>query len=111
MPTDQPRITLQTLKVLAVLLERPTEEVYGMELLEKTGLRSGTLYPVLARLERLGWLGSEWEEIDPEKVGRPRRRFYRLTAEGEPAARRELSRAQSELFRPAHPVAPRSSLA
>jgi PadR family transcriptional regulator, regulatory protein PadR len=92
-----PRITRQTLRVLSALSERPAEELYGRELIERTGLKSGTLYPVLARLEQAGWLESHWEETDPQVAGRPRRRFYRLTAQGEPAARRELSLARSEL--------------
>lgn len=92
-----PRVTRQMLQVLATMLEHPSEEFYGMELIEKTGLKSGTLYPVLARLEGANWLSSSWELADPKAAGRPRRRFYRLTAEGEPAARRELSRARAEL--------------
>jgi PadR family transcriptional regulator, regulatory protein PadR len=92
-----PRVTRQMLQVLAAMLERPSEEFYGMELIGKTGLKSGTLYPVLARLERTNWLTSNWETTDPKAAGRPRRRFYRLTAEGEPAARRELNRARAEL--------------
>jgi PadR family transcriptional regulator, regulatory protein PadR len=92
-----PRVTRQMLQVLAAMLEDPSAELYGMELIEKTGLKSGTLYPVLARLERAKWLTSNWETTDPKAAGRPRRRFYRLTAEGEPAAHRELSRARAEL--------------
>jgi DNA-binding PadR family transcriptional regulator len=38
---------------------------------------------MLARLEAAGWLSSEWEAIDPREAGRPRRRFYRLTASGQ----------------------------
>jgi PadR family transcriptional regulator PadR len=88
--------TRQTLAVLRVLLERPSEETYGMELLDRTGLKSGSVYPILARLEALGWLTSRWEAEEAVE-GRPRRRYYRLTAEGEPAARRELAVATAEL--------------
>lgn len=54
---------------------------YGFDIMDATGLPSGTVYPVLRRLERGGFLASNWE--DPAvalAVGRPRRRMYRLTA-------------------------------
>ena len=46
------------------------------------GLATGTLYPILLRLESAGWFVSRWENVDPTAVGRPRKRFYRLTAAG-----------------------------
>jgi DNA-binding PadR family transcriptional regulator len=83
-------MTAQTLKVLAAFLADPTDEWYGFDLAQHTGLRTGTLYPLLARLERAGWLKSRVEDIDPRAVGRPRRRLYVLTGEGEGAAHHEL---------------------
>lgn len=68
--------------VLEVFLANPQAARYGLELGARTGLASGTIHPVLARLEGAGWVESEWEEIDPSSAGRPRRRFYRLTAAG-----------------------------
>jgi len=50
--------------------------------MESTGLSSGTLYPILMRLDEAGWLESRWEKVDPARVGRPRRRLYRITALG-----------------------------
>src|SRR5258708_1221962 len=74
------RMTIQTLTVLKVLLDDPTAEQYGLELTEKTGLRSGTLYPILMRLEREGWADSAWEDSAiPQTHGRPRRRYYCLS--------------------------------
>ncbi|MGI5372679.1 PadR family transcriptional regulator [Streptomyces sp. CA-251387] len=76
-------MTLQTQLVLWALLEGPAKERYGLELCELAGLPSGTIYPILARLEQVGWADSTWE--DPAvhaKVGRPRRRFYRITEGG-----------------------------
>ena len=70
------------MSVLEVFLEDPQAVRYGLELGACTGLASGTIHPVLARLEGAGWVESEWEEIDPSSVGRPRRRFYRLTVAG-----------------------------
>ncbi|WP_284433040.1 helix-turn-helix transcriptional regulator [Streptomyces sp. TUS-ST3] len=89
-----PRMTLQTQLVLRALLEEPAKERYGLELCELAGLPSGTMYPILARLEQLGWVDSAWE--DPavhEETGRPRRRFYRITEDGAGQARKALARS------------------
>ena len=68
-----PRMTLPTQLVLRELMADPTKAMYGLELCAAAGLPSGTIHPILARLERFGWLESSWEEIDPHKKGRPRR--------------------------------------
>jgi PadR family transcriptional regulator, regulatory protein PadR len=94
--SDYPRVTIQMLAILRAMLDRPLEERYGFELLAITGIQSGTLYPALMRLERVGWLQSHWEEIDERREKRPRRRLYRLTAEGEPAARKAIAKAKRE---------------
>ncbi len=78
----RPRLSLQSLQVLRVLLERPERGLAGSDIRRVTGLASGTLYPILARLEQAGWLKSWWEEIDPREVGRPRKRFYCVTPVG-----------------------------
>jgi PadR family transcriptional regulator PadR len=77
-----PRMTLPTQRVLQAMLARPTHEMYGLELSRVAGLASGTIHPILARLESVGWLESRWEDLDPCEEGRPRRRYYRLTPEG-----------------------------
>jgi PadR family transcriptional regulator PadR len=82
MSTDEPRITGPTLKVLAALLSSPRDELSGAEVGRATKLASGTLYPILLRLEGAGWLDSRWETEDPKELGRPRRRFYRVTGVG-----------------------------
>ena len=84
---DSPRITGPTLKVLRELLCCSLYGISGAEIAKAAGLASGTLYPLLFRLERSGWVWSEWEEVDPSKVKRPRRRLYRLTAVGQRSAR------------------------
>ncbi len=88
---EEPRITLPVLEVLRALLEEPSAPSYGLELSQAAGRKSGTIYPVLARLERSGWLASEWEQVDPTEAGRPRRRLYHLTGQGELAARRAVA--------------------
>ncbi len=87
------RMTIPTQRVLEALLADPGAELYGLEIGSVAGLRSGTVHPILARLEGVGWLQSRWEDIDPQAEGRPARRYYRLTAEGVQAARAALAKA------------------
>src|SRR5919107_2577564 len=96
----RPRITASVLKVAAALLASPADERYGLQLMQDTGLPSGTLYPILVRLERAGWVESQWEQIDPAAEGRPSRRYYRLTGEGAAVARREVAAMQRQMARP-----------
>jgi PadR family transcriptional regulator, regulatory protein PadR len=86
-------MTIPTQLVLRLLLEDPTQELYGVQIGDGAGLPSGTVHPILARLEGIGWLDSRWEQIDPSVVGRPARRYYRLTANGVEAARQALAGA------------------
>lgn len=72
------RVTAIVARVLKVFLDDLDVGWYGLELTRATGLPSGTLYPVLARLERAEWLVSRKEAIDPRAVGRPARRYYTL---------------------------------
>jgi DNA-binding PadR family transcriptional regulator len=74
----------QTLSVLAALSDRPSEWHHGYEVARVTGLKSGTLYPILIRLADWGLLEAEWQ--DEPAPGRPRRHLYRLTAPGLAAA-------------------------
>lgn len=87
------RMTIPTQLVLQVLLEDATVERYGYEVGEAAGLPSGTVHPILARLEGAGWLESRWEDVDATAAGRPARRYYRLTADGVGAAQEALLRA------------------
>ena len=82
-----PRMTIPTQLVLRALLSEPGREFYGAEIGDAAGLPSGTVHPMLARLERLDWVGSRWEDVDPSEAGRPARRYYRLTPTGAEQAR------------------------
>lgn len=73
-------LSAQTLSVLAVLCARPQMWRHGYDIARETGLKSGTLYPILIRLADRGWLEASWEDEQP--AGRPRRHLYRLTSEG-----------------------------
>jgi DNA-binding PadR family transcriptional regulator len=86
--TREIRLTPQTVQVLRVLLENPRDGLSGAQIAKDVGLASGTLYPILIRLEKAGWLTSEWENGDPVSLGRPRRRFYQVTAVGAKAVRK-----------------------
>jgi PadR family transcriptional regulator, regulatory protein PadR len=83
-------MTLATLQVLKVFLDDISKPIYGLELIKLVGLPSGTVYPILARLERSGWIAGAWEEITASEAQRPRRRLYVLTGTGESLARQEL---------------------
>jgi PadR family transcriptional regulator len=77
---SQPEFSPQTLSVLAALIQEPSGWQHGYALARQTGLKSGTLYPILIRLADRGLVEACWQE---EPVpGRPRRHLYRLTADG-----------------------------
>ncbi|MCA1652626.1 MAG: PadR family transcriptional regulator [Sphingomicrobium sp.] len=79
----------QTLTLLEALAAVPGRWRHGVSLTRETGLKPGTLYPMLIRLDRDGYLESRWEE--PERPGRPPRHAYRLTAAGRSLAAERLA--------------------
>ena len=65
---------------------------FGFDIMEATGLPSGTIYPALRRLESAGFVHSDWEDAArARRAGRPRRRYYRLTRPG----REQLAEAET----------------
>jgi PadR family transcriptional regulator, regulatory protein PadR len=86
----------QTLPVLAARCAQPVQWQHGYALAQQTGLKSGTLYPVLIRLADQGMVVACWQ--DGSEPGRPRRHLYRLTAVG-------LARATEALASAARPAA------
>lgn len=103
--TGAPRLTRATLDVLEVLLQ-DDEELYGLKIAQAVGRPTGSIYPILARLEQLGWVESEWEPTDPAVRG-ARRRFYHLSQDG--AARAHAALA-SRRARPSGAVRPAPGL-
>jgi DNA-binding PadR family transcriptional regulator len=81
----------QTLSVLAALCAEPREWRHGYGIARDTGLKSGSLYPILIRLADRGLVEARWEEGQP--AGRPRRHLYRLTSEGLASATAALASA------------------
>ena len=86
-------MTLPTQYVLRALLSDLDREMYGVEIGAAAGLPSGTVHPILARLEGIGWVTSRWEDVDPSIAGRPARRYYQIDPQGAEAARNALARA------------------
>jgi PadR family transcriptional regulator, regulatory protein PadR len=89
------RMTTPRLLVLRALLDDPGRERYGLDLATDAGLEPGTIYPILVAFEGAGWLSSREEDIDVHAAGRPRRRYYLLTAEGATAATAALARRRA----------------
>ncbi len=98
------RITEQLLDALEVLLADPGREWYGLEIMERSELSSGTLYPILHRLVLDGWL-LRTRDVESESGG-PARRLYRLSGSGEQAAEQLLAdRRRSSTSVPVRPRA------
>ena len=98
------RLSHQALRVLKAFLDSFSSDVRaelaGADLMKVARLSSGTLYPILLRFEKAGLLSSRWEDDRPEDLGRPRRRFYKITPAGVKVAHdalRELSSPLGEL--------------
>jgi PadR family transcriptional regulator len=67
---------------------------FGFDIMQVTGLPSGTIYPALRRLESLDFVTSDWEkDLNARKEGRPRRRYYTLTQAG----RRQLKDSEARV--------------
>lgn len=79
MPAAPFKLTLATKAVLCAFLADPQAELYGITLSETVGLPSGTIHPILARLQKHGWLQSRWTQPQGHV---PPRRYYRFTGHG-----------------------------
>lgn len=74
---------MTSLRILAAIRDGVS---YGLDVVTRTGLPSGTVYPTLGRLKRRGLVTSQWEDQRvAEREGRPRRRYYELTSQGKVA--------------------------
>ncbi|GAA4239732.1 hypothetical protein GCM10022254_61140 [Actinomadura meridiana] len=101
------RMTDQMLAVLSVLLRSDDEKgQYGQRVAAATALRTGTVYPILVRFERAGWVTSRWEDRDdPSEVrdsGAPRK-YYKLTSEGRERARAAVNARREALAKAGMP--------
>jgi PadR family transcriptional regulator, regulatory protein PadR len=98
-------LSAQTRAVLAALAAQPSEWRHGYDLARETGLKSGTLYPILIRLADRQFVEARWEAEQP--AGRPRRHLYRLASAGLAAATAALAVAPA----PATPARSRRTAA
>ena len=85
-----PRLTYPT----AVILHAISRGIrYGFDIIDASGLQSGTVYPVLRRLEDAGLLRSSWERVHTAREEqRPPRRYYQLTGPGAETVKQALRR-------------------
>jgi len=100
------RVTPATVDVLECLLEGAGTATWGLQVIKRSSRPPGTVYPLLDRLERAGWVRSHWEDDDARSG--PRRRLYALTADGTEAASRTVAafgarRAPASAAAPASP--------
>lgn len=102
--TGRPEFSAQTLSVLAALCAQPSGWQHGYAIARETGLKSGTLYPILIRLADRGLMEARWEDEQP--AGRPRRHLYRLTPEGLTSATAALAEVRSAPKAPARAALP-----
>ena len=84
----------QTALVLTEFLSEPEEWKYGYDISHSTGLKSGTLYPILMRLADRSLLDTAWETAE---AGRPPRHMYRLTGDGLRYARTQAAAEGAQL--------------
>ena len=80
--TESPsiRLTMESARVLKAVIN--AGRAHGSMVMDSTKLPSGTVYPILARLETSGLLVSEWEDGEASELGRPLRRYYSATEAG-----------------------------
>jgi DNA-binding IclR family transcriptional regulator len=90
---DMSRLSVPAQWVLEMLLEDPSREWSGMQVARANGLSGATVYPLLARLEAVGWLQSRWEAVPPGPAAAPARRLYRLGGVNAGAVRQALAAA------------------
>jgi PadR family transcriptional regulator, regulatory protein PadR len=88
-------LTPRMAAVVKIFLRDVAEPQFGFDLMQQLRISAGTLYPLLTRLRRAGWLAAETEDIDPKIAGRPARRYYTLTPGGAVAAVRALQQSQA----------------
>lgn len=87
-------MTRTTLAILDALRRMDGRVVYGLRVVKASGYKSGTVYPILRRMEEHGWVTSHWEAGDgAQEVGRPLRRLYRMTDVGRSVAEEQIAKA------------------
>jgi DNA-binding PadR family transcriptional regulator len=107
--SNPPNLTYPTALVLHALAKG---YAYGFDIIDATGLPSGTVYPLLRRLERMGCVESRWEgQAKAAREGRPARKYYRIRGEGRELLARARTRfaALEQALHPGRGRAPKES--
>src|SRR5437660_6479722 len=79
--------------VTAILQALANGYQYGFDIMDITGLPSGTVYPALRRLEQTGLIDSKWEKAAiAQREQRPPRKYYELTPDGKEALSEAVKR-------------------
>jgi PadR family transcriptional regulator PadR len=97
-------MTGATIDVLTALVQHG-EPCWGLAVIKASGRPAGSVYPILERLEKAGWISSKWEE-DATRPG-PRRRYYELTEESGLAARAAIASFRARATATTSVVTPR----
>jgi PadR family transcriptional regulator PadR len=100
-----PRVTAATIDVLRVLHDSDAAS-WGLRIIKSSGRPAGTVYPILERLETLGWVTSSWDS-DDSRSG-PRRRYYELTEEGGSAASAAIEKFAAQAAAPVRAASPKA---
>ena len=102
---EELRITLAVAQMLRIFCEDPERSWYGYDLMRETGFPSGKIYPILARLTRVGWL----LRSDPgpsDQPGAPPRVSYKLAPDVVASVRSELAAIDGSIRLSRRPTAP-----
>lgn len=94
------KLSLQALRVLNLLTQNPGATLCGANLIKELKISSGSIYPILLRLEKNGLVRSSWETESASSLGRPRRRLYEVTGKGVKAAEKALAEFEKPSFKP-----------
>lgn len=76
------KISGKSMEILLILASDPDREYSGYEIGKQLSMPSGTLYPLLLKIEQAGLLTTKWEDGDPKILGRPRRRYHKISGQG-----------------------------
>jgi PadR family transcriptional regulator PadR len=98
-PTARPKLTAPVRLVMDLLISSTADDddVWGLRICERTRLGPGTVYPILERLQRAGWVTSSRESGTPS--GRPPRRYYQVSGSGRAEYKAALEAQNTRLSR------------
>lgn len=89
------RMTSSVEVVLRMFVANPRLPLSSTEIVSATGVLSGTIVPILHRMEEMEMLESDWEDVEPSVARRPRRRYYQITPWGIQRAHEQLAIAEA----------------